>query len=93
MVGINEEKAIERLEEIAGKHGLNPDILRDVIEGRSKGLSQKEIANQYGYNKNTISKYNRKLEEELSEEDLGDLLMVIGALIGGAYLLGRILDQ
>ena len=93
MASINEGVAQERIREIAGKHNLRADILKDVLEGKSKGMTQKEISNKYDINKNTVSKYNRKIEEEFSEDDLGELLIVLGILLGGAYLLDRLLDN
>ena len=93
MASIDESEAQERIQEIAGKHNLRPDILKDVIEGKSKGMSQKEIAETYGVNRNTVSKYNRKIEEEFSEDDLGDLLIIIGVLLGSAYLLDRLMSD
>jgi Fic family protein len=93
MASIDEDKAQERIQEIAGKHNLNPEILKDVLKGRSEGLTHEDISEKYEINKNTVSKYNRKIEEEFSEEDLGDLLLIIGVLLGGAYLLDRILNN
>lgn len=83
----NQHLAEDKLQEIASRHLLNPDILRDVVWGRAQGWSQTKIAQSFGYNPNTISKYSRIIEREISGEEIKQLLVVIGLILGASYVL------
>lgn len=92
MSDFNRKEAMEKLQEIATDYNLKPSILRDVIEGRAQGMTLKDISEMYGHSRNTVSKYSRRIDEEIEEEDLAKLLIVAGILIGGAVLLKKLLE-
>ena len=86
-------KAMKQYKKIAQKYDLNPRILKDVIEGRMRGLSQQEITETYGYHRNTVYKYNKKVKDEFDEADLKDLIALMGILIGTAKVLDEIFGE
>lgn len=51
-----------------------------------------KIADHYGYNKNTVTRYTKILNEEFSNQEIKELLLLIGLILGGLYLLKKILE-
>ena len=86
----NERVAQKKLNEIAAKHLLTPKILQDIMWGKSQGWSQSKIAQEYNINPNTVSKYSRILEREMSAEEIKELLIIIGLILGAGYLINEI---
>lgn len=84
---INLDEVQRRYRQIAKSHGLRADILQDVIKGRAKGLSNKEIAQQYDHHENTVSKYKNTVKEEISNQEFREILLILSILSGGLYLL------
>ena len=70
-----------RLNQIAKRHLLKPSLLQNIIWGRAHGWSQIKISKEYNINQNTVSKYSRILEREITDNELKILLLVI-VLIG-----------
>ena len=83
---VDEEFANERFIEIAKKHDLNPEILREIMFYRNKGLNNGEIAEATGHNRNTVYKYLNALNA-MSDEDLRTLLLILAIIGSGAFLL------
>ena len=75
---------------LAKKHGLNPVWLREIIKLRNRGLNHTQIGARLGISRDTVSAYLSKLGQ-LDEPDFLGLLLRIGLLIGGIYLLAEIL--
>lgn len=90
---LSREEAMNKIGEIASRYDLRTSILRDVMEGRTQGFSQRKIAETYGYSRNTVSKYSKIVNEEMSEDELGELAILVGAILGGALALKKILDD
>ena len=84
--GVDEKRAKERFEEIARKHKLDPDILKKIMIERNKGYNNADIAKHLSLNKNTVGKYVNGLNK-MSDEDLKTLLLIIGLIGAGAFLL------
>lgn len=51
----------EELEKFAYRHGMRPDLLRDVVYYSGIGYRQKDIVDQAEPSKDTVSKYMRIL--------------------------------
>ena len=83
----NQALAEQKLKEIASKYFINAEILRNIIFGKSQGWSQTKIAQSYSINPNTISKYTRILEREMNTEEIKQLLLIVGLIVGASYLL------
>lgn len=75
---------------LSKKHGLNPLWLREIVRLRNRGLNHSQIAAKMGISRDTVSAYFSKLGE-LDEPDFLGLLLRVGLLIGGIYLLAEIL--
>ena len=82
-----EKLASLKLRQIANQHQINPDILQAVLWGKAQGWSQNKIADSYNYNPNTISRYTRIVEREISKDELKELLILVGIILGAAYLI------
>lgn len=83
----------EELEKFAYRHGMRPDLLRDVMYYSGIGYRQKDIAKQAKPSKDTVSKYMRKLRD-LPEETSHKVLKAViedktppkdSDLIGGVW--------
>lgn len=83
---MDEEHANERFIEIAKKYDLNPKILKEIMIARNKGYNNARIAEEFGYNKNTVSRYVNALNK-ISDEDLKTLLFLIAIIGAGAFLV------
>ena len=86
----NEQVAQQKLNEIATKHLLTPQILQNIVWGKSQGWSQTRIAREYNINPNTVSKYSRILEREMNADEIKELLIIIGLILGASYLIKEI---
>ena len=65
----DEDRANEKIVEIARKYGLNPGMLRDILLLRNRGMNNGQIADQMGINRNTVNKYVNALNE-MNQNDL-----------------------
>lgn len=79
-MNVDMEKADERIREIAGKHGIDHTILMDVVMGLSMYGRQKDIAENYNLNKNTVSKYVGKIKDDFSTNDIVETMMITGLI-------------
>ncbi len=68
-----------RILEIARKYGLNFGTLKEVVLYRNRGMSNCEISNRCGLNRNTVNKYV-KFTGEMEEKEIYELLYLIGKL-------------
>jgi len=75
--------------ELAKQHGFNPVLLKEIVRLRNKGYNNVEIAKNLGISRNTVTKYLEKLRNTDDKEFL-ELLVLIAALLGGAYLLTKL---
>ena len=83
----NERIAQQKLNEISTKHLLNPKLLQNIVWGKSQGWSQTRIAEEHHINPNTVSKYSRILEREMSADEIKELLIIIGLILGASDLI------
>ena len=86
----NKNIARDKLNIISKKHLLNPQILQNVIWGRVQGWSQTRIAEESHINPNTVSKYLRIIEREMDTKEIKELMIIIGLIWGGSYLIKEI---
>lgn len=89
----NEQIAQQKLNQIAEKHLLNPFILQNIVWGRSQGWSQTKIAQEYNINPNTVSKYSRILEREMNANEIKELLIIIGLILGAGYIINELFKE
>ena len=89
----NEQIAQEKLNGIATKHLLNPQILQNIVWGRSQGWSQTRIAEEHHINPNTVSKYSRILEREMNADEIKELLIIIGLILGAGYIINELFKK
>ena len=89
----NEQIAQQKLNQIAEKHLLNPHLLQNVVWGRSQGWSQTRIAQEYNVNPNTVSKYSRILEREMNADEIKELIIIIGLILGASYIINELFKQ
>ena len=68
-----------RILNIARKYHLDAGILKDVILYRGRGMTNYEVADLAGINRNTINKYVQELGE-MEEFDIYELLYLVGLL-------------
>jgi len=80
----------KRLHEIASRHLLDPNILQNVVWGKAQGWSQNKIALNFNHNPNTISKYTRIIEREITKEEIKELLIIVGLILGAAYIFNEL---
>lgn len=88
----NEDRANEKLVEIARKYGLNPGMLRDILLLRNRGMNNGQIADHMGINRNTVNKYVNALNE-MSQNDLLELLALVAIIGAGAIIIGSLLES
>ena len=86
----NEQIAQQKLNQIAEKHLLNPLLLQYIVWGKSQGWSQTRIAQEYNINPNTVSKYSRILEREMNDNEIKELLIIIGLILGASYVINEL---
>ncbi|MCK4669800.1 MAG: hypothetical protein KAT43_01260 [Nanoarchaeota archaeon] len=89
----NEQIAQQKLNQIAEKHLLSPILLQNIVWGRSQGWSQTRIAQEYNINPNTVSKYSRILEREMNANEIKELLIIIGLILGAGYIIKELFRQ
>lgn len=84
-------KANSKFIQLSKKYGLNPTLLKEIMVLRNKGYNNVQIAEHTGINKNTVNKYVNALGE-MDLNDLLELLITIGIIIGGLYLLTKLVE-
>jgi DNA-binding MarR family transcriptional regulator len=89
---INEDRANEKLVEIARRYNLNPGMLRDIVILRNRGMNNAQIADHMGINRNTVNKYVNTLNE-MNQNDLVSLLALIAIIGAGALVIGALLES
>jgi len=85
--------AQQKLSQIAENHLLNPIMLQNIVWGRSQGWSQTRIAQENHINPNTVSKYSRILEREMDANEIKELLIIIGLILGAGYIINELFKQ
>lgn len=73
---MNDTPFNQRFSEISCKYGLNPTILKTIMEARNCGYNNVEIATMVQLNKNTVGKYIRALRK-FNDDDVKTLLFII----------------
>lgn len=68
-----------RINTIACKYNLDLGKLKSVILNRARGMSNYEVADLAGINRNTINKYVNALGE-MEEREVYELLVLVGSL-------------
>ena len=64
------------LEKLAYRHGMRPDLLRDVVYHSGIGYRQKDIVEEATPSKDTVSKYMRTLRN-LPEDKAAKILKAV----------------
>ncbi len=82
----NEDVLEDELRIIAGKYGLNPVHLKEIVRYSSRGLNQSDISKRVGVSRNTVRKYVEKLKE-MNKSDFKKLVVITSLLFGGMYFL------
>lgn len=82
----------KRYVEIAKKHGFNPVLLKEIVGLRNRGYNNTKIAENLGISRNTVTKYLGKLGG-IRDKDRLELIALIVALLGGAYVLLKLLKE
>jgi len=88
----DEDRANEKIVQIARKYGLNPGMLRDIVILRNRGMNNAQIANHMGINRNTVNKYVNALNE-MNQNDLLEFLALIAIIGAGALVIGELLKS
>jgi len=76
---------------LAKKYKLNPTWLREIVELRNRGFNHIQIAHQLGISRETVASYLKKLRN-MDREDLWKIIIAIGIILGGSYLIAKLLD-
>jgi len=77
---------------LAQKHGLNPALLKDIIILNNRGFSQTRIASMLNISRQTVSSYLKTMGE-MPQTDLTKLLINIGLIVGGIYVLKELFKE
>ena len=88
----DEDRANEKIVEIARKYGLNPGMLRDILILRNRGMNNGQIADQMGINRNTVNKYVNALNE-MNQNDLLQLLALVAIIGAGALIINGLIKS
>lgn len=88
----DEDRANEKIVEIARKYSLNPGMLRDILILRNRGMNNGQIATHMGINRNTVNKYVNALND-MNQNDLLQLLALVAIIGAGALIIGSLLES
>lgn len=86
------DRTNKEMVKIAKKYNLNPGMLRDILNHRTRGMNNIQIATRMGINKNTVSKYVNALND-MNQSDFVELLTLVAIIGAGAIVINSLLHS
>lgn len=90
MSKVDYSKALNEYRQIANKHNLRPELLKEILNLSVKGYNKAEIARKVGKSRQTVHKYLKTVREDMSDDELQTILLGLVVLFGGVYLIDNL---